>query len=86
MRRFLVEAVVDAIIALAVILVLSLISVGQPFPFGTSSAPILALRGAGVVGFVTWAAILVLVNRFARPVLVALTGRSCSGPWACSWW
>ena len=75
MRRFLVEAVVDAIIALAVILVLSLISVGQPFPFGTSSAPILALRGAGVVGFVTWAAILVLVNRFARPVLVALTGR-----------
>ena len=55
MRRFLVEAVIDAIIALAVILLLSLISVGQPFPFGTPSAPILALRGAGVVGFVIWA-------------------------------
>ena len=75
MRRFLVEAVIDAIIALAVILLLSLISVGQPFPFGTASAPILGLRGAGVAGFVIWAGILVLVNRFARPVLVALTGR-----------
>ena len=30
---------------------------------------------AGVVGYLSWAAILVLVNRFARPVLVALTGR-----------
>ena len=75
MRRFLVEAVVDAVIALGIILLLSLISVAQPFPFGTSSAPILALRGAGVVGFITWAAVLVLVNRFARPVIVALTGR-----------
>ena len=30
---------------------------------------------AGVLGFLSWAAVLVLVNRFARPVLVALTGR-----------
>ena len=75
MRRFLVEAVVDAIIALGVILLLSLLSVGQPFPFGATSTPILALRGAGLVGFITWAAVLVLVNRFARPIIVALTGR-----------
>ncbi len=75
MRRFLVEAVVDAIIALGVILLLSLISVPQPFPFGPTPTPILALRGAGLVGFVSWAAVLVLVNRFARPVIVALTGR-----------
>ena len=40
-----------------------------------TSGPIVALRGAGLVGFLIWAAILVLVNRFARPVLVALTGR-----------
>src|SRR4029079_4149363 len=31
--------------------------------------------GAGIVGFLSWAAVLVLVNRFARPVLIALTGR-----------
>ncbi len=76
MRRFLVEAVVDAVILFAAILLLSLISVPQPFPFGSSSAPILGLRGAGPVGFITWAAVLVLVNRFARPVIVALTGRA----------
>ena len=29
----------------------------------------------GSIGFLSWAAVLVLVNRFARPVLVALTGR-----------
>ena len=75
MRRFLVEAVIDAVIALVIILLLSFIQVAQPFPFGSSSAPIVQLRGAGVVGFLVWAAVLVLVNRFARPVLVAFTGR-----------
>jgi uncharacterized membrane protein YvlD (DUF360 family) len=75
MRRFAVEVVLDALILLVIILVLGFIQVSQPFPFGTGSAPIIALRGAGIVGFLSWAAILVLVNRFARPVLVALTGR-----------
>ena len=75
MRRFLVEVVLDALILLVIILFLGIISVAQPFPFGPDSAPIIALRGAGIVGFVSWAAILVLVNRFARPVLVAFTGR-----------
>ena len=31
--------------------------------------------GIGVIGFLSWAAVLVLVSRFARPILVALTGR-----------
>ena len=75
MRRFIVEVVLDALILLVIVLVLGIFSVGQPFPFGPDSAPIIALRGAGIVGFASWAAILVLVNRFARPVLVALTGR-----------
>ena len=42
---------------------------------GTAKCPSSRLRGAGPIGFLSWAAILVLVNRFARPVLVALTGR-----------
>ena len=75
MRRFVVEVLVDVLILLVVILLLDFIKVSQPFPFGPDTASIAALRGAGIVGFVSWAAILVLVNRFARPVLVALTGR-----------
>jgi len=75
MRRFIVEVVLDALLLAAIALVLGIVAVAQPFPFGPDSAPIIALRGAGILGFVSWAAILVLVNRFARPVLVALTGR-----------
>ena len=75
MRRFIVEVVIDAILLGIIILFLSLIEVAQPFPFGPDSRPIVELQGAGIIGFLSWAAILVLVNRFARPVLVALTGR-----------
>src|SRR5436190_6886057 len=75
MRRFLVEVVIDTVLLAAIVLFLGIISVPQPFPFGPNSAPIVALRGAGIVGFASWAAVLVLVNRFARPVLVALFGR-----------
>ena len=48
MRRFIVEVVLDALILLVIILVLGIICVAQPFPFGPDSAPILALRGAGL--------------------------------------
>src|SRR5262245_139512 len=75
MRRFIVEAAIDALILVVIVVILNFINVSQPFPFGTGSAPIVESSGTGVVGFVSWAAILVLVNRFARPILVALTGR-----------
>jgi ubiquinone biosynthesis protein len=75
MRRFLVEVVLDAFLLFVIVLFLGIFSVAQPFPFGTESAPIVGLRDAGILGFISWAAILVLVNRFARPVLVALFGR-----------
>src|SRR4051812_2268357 len=75
MRRFIVEVVIDALLLFFIALVLGIFSISQPFPFGTASAPIIALRGTGIVGFLSVAAILILVNRFARPVLVALTGR-----------
>ena len=75
MRRFIVEVVLDTVLLSVIVLFFGVISVGQPFPFGPNIAPIVALRGAGIVGFVSWAAVLVLVNRFARPVLVALIGR-----------
>ncbi len=76
MRRFIVEVVLDALLLLFIVLLLGAISVAQPFPFGGSAnVPIVALKGAGLIGFLSWAAILVLVNRFARPVMVAFTGR-----------
>ena len=75
MRRFIVEVLLDAVLLLFIVLFLGIISVGQPFPFGPNSVPIISLRGAGIIGFLSWAAVLVLVNRFARPVLVAFTGR-----------
>jgi ubiquinone biosynthesis protein len=75
MRRFLVEAVVDATIVIAIILLLSLIEVPQPFPFGTDRAPIVELSGAGISLVLVAAAILVLTERFVQPVIVAFTGR-----------
>src|SRR5262245_53038156 len=75
MRRFVVEAIADATTVIAIILVLSLIEVPQPFPFGTGQAPILELTGAGAAAIVVAAAILVLTERFVRPLIVALTGR-----------
>ena len=75
MRRFVVEAIADATCVIVIILLLSLIEVPQPFPFGTGQAPILELRGSGVLAIIAAAAILVLVERFVRPLIVALTGR-----------
>ncbi len=75
MRRFIVETVVDGLILLVIILILGVFTVAQPFPFGAESAPIAQLRGAGVIPFLIAAAILVLAQRFVRPVIVAFTGR-----------
>ena len=75
MRRFIVETVIDAVVILVIILFLGLFTVSQPFPFGLESAPILQLTGAGAIPFLVAAAILVLSQRFVRPVIVAFTGR-----------
>ena len=63
MRRFVVEVLIDAVIVLAVGLVLSLIHVGQPFPFGPGSAPIFERVDAGALAYLLFAAILGIVNR-----------------------
>ena len=48
MRRFVVEVVIDAIILFAVLLLLSIITVPQPFPFGTQRVPIFTIDAAGI--------------------------------------
>ena len=75
MRRFIVETVVDGVVVFLIFVFLSLFKVPQPFPFGAESAPIIELRGAAIVAFLFAAAILVLSQRFVRPVIVAFTGR-----------
>ena len=75
MRRFLIESVIDALVLFVVIVLMSIVTVPQPFPFGTGSAAILALRGAGLLAFLVAGAILVLAQHYVRPVIVAFTGR-----------
>ena len=75
MRRFIVEVVIDALLLSSSAVPRRLLGLPAVPVRDRVSAPIVALRGAGIVGFLSSAAVLVLVNRFARPVLVALTGR-----------
>ncbi|HEX5015218.1 MAG TPA: AarF/UbiB family protein [Candidatus Limnocylindrales bacterium] len=75
MRRFIVQAVIDALTAFAVVFVLSRIEINQPFPFGADSAPIMQPAGNGILAYLVWGAIFVIVNRVVRPILVALFGR-----------
>jgi ubiquinone biosynthesis protein len=74
-RRFVFEALVDALILLALAFLLSLIRVPQPFPFGSERIPIVTRTDTGILAFVVFALILGLVNRGVRPVIVAFTGR-----------
>jgi ubiquinone biosynthesis protein len=75
MRRFIVETVVDGLVIFLIFVVMGLLKVPQPFPFGAESVPVIQLKGAGVIAFLVAAAILVLAQRFVRPVIVAFTGR-----------
>lgn len=75
MRRFVVETVLGALILFVVVAVLSFVNVPQPFPFGTTWAPIFVTQGIGLVGYLVAGAILAVANRFVRPFIVALTGR-----------
>ena len=75
MRRFLVQAVIDGLIAAAIAFLLSLIHITQPFPFGQDSAPIIQPVAGGILPYFVWGVIFALVNRIVRPLLVALFGR-----------
>lgn len=75
MRRFIVEAVLDALIIALILLLMSLIQVPQPFPFGLERAPIVTGTGIGPIGFILLGASIGIINRFVRPLIVALTGR-----------
>jgi ubiquinone biosynthesis protein len=75
LRRFLIEALIDAALLVAIVLVLGIIHVPQPFPFGVERAPILGFYEVDAWEVAWFAGMVVLANRFARPVIVALVGR-----------
>ena len=75
MRRFLVQAVIDALIAVAIIFLLSRIEVTQPFPFGQGEAPIVQPVAGNPLVYFLWGGVFVVVNRIVRPALVAIFGR-----------
>jgi ubiquinone biosynthesis protein len=75
LRRFVIEALIDAALLIVIVLVLGIIHVPQPFPFGTGEAPIVGFVAVNAWEVAWFAAMVVLANRFARPVIVAVVGR-----------
>lgn len=75
MRRFLVETAVEIVVVVAVLFVLSLVHVPQPFPFGADWAPMFQATGRGIPALIVTGIALVLAERFVKPVVVAFTGR-----------
>jgi ubiquinone biosynthesis protein len=75
LRRFAIEALIDAAILVVIVLVLGIIHIPQPFPFGTARAPIVGFDDVDAWEVAWFAGMVVLANRFARPVIVAVVGR-----------
>jgi uncharacterized membrane protein YvlD (DUF360 family) len=75
MRRFLVEVVIDAVLVFAILTILSFIRVPQPFPFGTERLPVFTSTQAGLLGYLLMGVAIGLIDRFVRPLIVAVTGR-----------
>src|SRR5690349_8696789 len=75
LRRFVIEAIIDALLLVLIVLVLGLVQVPQPFPFGEARAPIVGFADVDAWEVAWFAGMVVLANRFARPVIVALVGR-----------
>jgi ubiquinone biosynthesis protein len=75
MRRFLAETAVEVLVLVGALFILSLVKVPQPFPFGSTWTPMFVTTGKGLPALVLTAAILLLSERFVRPVVVAFTGR-----------
>ena len=74
-RRFILQVVVDTVAIAGAILILSLIHVSDPFPFGSGSVPVVQIQTDRLVYFVVAGLGLTIGNIVIRPVIVAFTGR-----------
>jgi ubiquinone biosynthesis protein len=75
MRRFIVEVVVEAAVVVLCLVLLSFVTVPQPFPFGAEWTPMFQTTGKGIPGLIVTGIFLVLSEHIVRPVVVAFTGR-----------
>lgn len=75
MRRFIVEVALDALIVFVVLVVMSWVTVPQPFPFGNDRAPIFTRTTSGVLPYLLTGVAIGLVDRLVRPLIVAISGR-----------
>jgi len=79
MRRFIVQVAIDTIALLVTLVVLSLIQVAQPFPFGGAGthAPIVTVEPVNyeLLALVVTGAFLTLFYAVLKPAIVILTGR-----------
>jgi ubiquinone biosynthesis protein len=75
MRRFILQVIVDTIAIAAAVLILSLLHVPDPFPFGAGSVPIVQVESDRFVYFLIAGIGLTIGNIVIKPVIVAFTGR-----------
>ncbi len=74
-RRFILQVVVDTIAITAGVLILSLLTAPDPFPFGTGRVPVVQVESDRAIFFVVAGLGLTIGNLLVRPIVVALTGR-----------
>jgi len=74
-RRFILQVVVDTVAIVGAVLILSLIHVSDPFPFGSGSVPVVQVQTDRLAYFVLAGLGLTIGNIVIRPVIVAFTGR-----------
>jgi len=77
MRRFIVQVAIDTISLLVMLVLLSVFTVAQPFPFGSGEAPIVTVERANyaLIELLITGALLTAIYAILRPVIVVLTGR-----------
>jgi hypothetical protein len=74
-RRFILQVVVDTVAIVGAILILSLLSVPDPFPFGAGRIPIVQVESDRAIFLLVAGLGLTIGNILVRPVIVAFTGR-----------
>jgi ubiquinone biosynthesis protein len=74
-RLFVLRVVIDTILVAFLLWFLSLFEVNSPFPFGTTTVPIITITSKSLLAVVVTGVLVALFESFVKPIIVALTGR-----------
>ncbi len=74
-RLFVLRVVIDTILVAFLLWFLSLFQVNSPFPFGTTTVPIITITSKSLLAVVVTGLLVALFESFVKPIIVALTGR-----------